>query len=142
MTEKRWSSSYHYSIIREAAEFSIIIVMKQWSYSCKIKVFFFICKNAISHIWRHYTQISFFHFCKWQPLNAIVATWQDYFYCIKRKKRIKMNLFKGVICHFFPPLSRHIQDSFKSKHWDLTSYLNKLMWSGVLWEVLKPLFCI
>lgn len=96
-----------YPIIREAVEFSIIIIMKQWSYSCKIKVLFSVCKNAISHIWRHYTQISFFHFCKWQPLNAIVATWQDYFYYIKRKKGIKMNLFKGVICHFFPLIKAH-----------------------------------
>lgn len=94
---------YRYPIIREAAEFSIIIIMKQWSYSCKIKVFFFICKNAISHIWRPYTQILFLHFCEWQPLNAIVATWQDYFYYIKGKKGIKMNLFKGVICQIFFP---------------------------------------
>lgn len=141
MTEKRWSCSYHYPIIREAAESSIIIIMKQWSYSCKIEVFFSLCKNVISHIWRHYTQISFFHFCKWQPLNAIVDTWQDYFYYIKRKKRIKMNLLKGVICPFFSLIKAQM-GSFKPKHWDLTSYLNKLIWSGVLLEVLKPLFCI
>lgn len=117
---------------KRAAEFSIMIIMKRWSHSCKIKVFSSYVKNAISHIPRHYAQISFFHFCKWQPLNAIIATWQDYFYYIKRKKRIKMILFQGVICHSFSSyqgtdrrvsnLNTEIWPHIWISYWDLGSW--------------------
>lgn len=63
---------------------------------------------------------------------------RDIFITSKGRKGLKWVYSEVRFVNFF--LSRTVWDSFKPKHHDLTSHLNKLMWSSVLSKVVKPIF--
>lgn len=63
---------------------------------------------------------------------------RDIFITSKGRKGLKWVYSEVWFVNFF--LSRTVWDSFKPERYELTSYLNKLMWSSVLRKVVKPIF--